>query len=204
MKKKFAFAVAYLLLLLLIAGCRGYKVQGTYDPTEQSFSGVVRPDDGSSEGTCPSVPKDFKESDLIGTWEYFDNTKGDLSLILSADNTYKQIYDYAPNNYHYEGEWKKWRLERHPDGTGLVVFQDMWFCDVNCISLRGGVVVNPCEQYKTVTLNNGEVALVLVGSPPPNIPNLSPDSPIIALRGIQLVEPALDPDSVSTIYRLKR
>ncbi len=203
MRVKLSFVVSCILLL---TACRAeqYQFVGTYDPTEEAMSGVVRSSDDTSEGTCPAVPKSFKESDLVGTWEYFDNSKGDLSLILSADNTYKQIYNYTPNNYHYEGEWKKWRLERRANGTGLVIFQDMWFCEMNCIPLRGGAVVNACEQYKTHALKGKEVALILTGAPPPNIPNLSPDSPVIALRGIQMIDPALDPDSTSIIYSLNR
>jgi hypothetical protein len=203
MKAKYILAVC---CMLVITACQAqqYKFVGTFDPTAQAMTGVVRPDGNSSGGTCPSVPSNFNETDLVGTWEYFDNSRGELALILSADNTYKQIYDYAPNNYHYEGEWKKWRLERRINGTGLVIFQDMWFCEVDCIPLRGGAVTDPCDQYKTVPLNNKEVALVLMGAPPPNDPELSIDSPIIALRGIQMIDPPLDPDSTSIIYRLKR
>src|SRR5258706_14898634 len=59
--------------------------------------------------SCPLLPKDFSESDLVGTWigEYFGSID---KLVIRADGTYKQIYSSAPP-INFESDWQKWYLE---------------------------------------------------------------------------------------------
>ncbi len=203
MKLRYALAITY---MLLVAGCFGssYKVIGNYDPTQQSFSGVVVPSDANAGEGCPPLPEDFKESDLIGTWGFFTTgTGGVVTITLQANGTYKLIYDYPLTGYHYEGDWKKWHLERRDNGTALVRFQEMPICGRTCKPLYSGVVVDSCEHYKRVPIKDNEVGLILTGSPPPDS-NLPADSPINALHGIEMFDPSLDPDSGGITYRLKR
>lgn len=195
------------LCAFLVAGCyeSSYKVVGNYDPTQRALSGVVIPSDADTGEGCPPLPETFQESDLTGTWGFFGTGNGGvITITLRANGTYKQIYDYPLTGYHYEGDWKRWELERRDNGTALVHFQEMPICGRTCKPLYSKVVIDSCEQYKRVPIKDNEVALILIGSPRPKDPNLPSDSPLIALHGIELIDPALDPDSMGLTYRLKR
>jgi len=201
--------IRYLLLVacaFLVVACYegSYKVVGSYDPTQEAFSGVVIPGNAASGKGCPPLPETFRESDLVGTWGYFGIEPGIVTLTLRADGIYNLAYEYPYTGYHYENDGKQWKIERRENGTALVHFQEMPICGKTCKPLHSGVVVDSCEQYKRIPIKDNEVALILIGSPHPQDPKLSPDSPIIALRGIEMIDPALDPDSVGITYRLKR
>jgi hypothetical protein len=204
MKARTILAISSLLFAVACSS-GGYKVVGSYDPTQQAFSGVVMPDNPDSGKGCPPLPETFKESDMVGIWGYFGiGPGGVMTITIQADGTYRQIYDYPYTGYHYEGDWRHWELERRENGTALIHFQDMPICGETCKPFFSGVIVDSCEQYKRIPIKDNEVALILLGSPPPNDPKLSPDSPVIALRGIEMLDPALDPDSAGILYRLKR
>lgn len=203
MKARTVLAISSLLLAVACSS-GGYKVLGSYDPTQQAFSGVVISDNADPR-ECPPLPETFKESDLVGTWVTFSgHTSEPITLTLRADGTYNQINDSPFSGYHYEGGWKRWYLERRENDTAVIHFQDMLICGETCKPIYSGIVVDSCEQYKRIPIKDNEVALVLIGSPPPNDPKLSPDSPVIALRGIEMIDPSLDPDSGPIVYRLKR
>ncbi len=109
-----------IICVLQVAGCYGssYKVVENHDPTQQALSGVVIPGDADTGEGCPPLPETFQESDLIGTWFFFGTGNGGVvTITLRADGTYKQIYDYPLTGYHYEGDWKKWEIERRGNGT---------------------------------------------------------------------------------------
>ena len=197
MKKTY---VAVIACLLFATACGGgsYEVVGEYDPTEQSFSGVVV--QGDSGKGCPPLPETFRDSDLVGTWEVFAGGVGTTTLIMKEDGMYKQIHEYPAANYHYESNWQQWQLERRDNGTSYVHFEGMLFCGRTCSHSLGGKWYDFCDK-KMITMREDEVILMLVGVPTATLPA---DSLLLAPRGIKMYEPKLDPDSNPVIYRLKR
>ncbi len=67
---------------------------------------------------------DFRESDLVGTWETRYRKRGFDRLIFRADGTFKQIYkDHIEEDYVFETSWNEWWVERFPDGRVRVHLQ---------------------------------------------------------------------------------
>jgi len=203
MKAKY-FWIVFLSIMISACWAEQYKFVGTHDPTKQAMSGVVLSSEEESNKSCTPLPKGFADEDVVGIWRYFSGGTGVLTLTLQANGTYKQEYEYPPKGTHYKSEWKPWRLERRENGIALIVFQDMRYCAIGCAPVQGGVLINSCEGYKEVILNENETALILTGALPPNDPKLDPDSPLIPSKGIELIDPSLDPDSGPIVYRLKR
>lgn len=62
----------------------------------------------------------LEASDLVGTWQTdygnYDHLPGGMeTLVMRADGTYQQVYEYA--GYVYTSPWHKWRLERLSNGN---------------------------------------------------------------------------------------
>jgi len=119
-----------------------------------------------NELTCPSLPEDFQETDLIGTWiaEYFENSD---KLVINADGTYKQMYSSL--SLSFESEWQNWRIEYHPQGYALLHLSGMRRCDdisSICNASGGGLppgeaAINPCTS-EPITYTD-EVILFITG-----------------------------------------
>jgi hypothetical protein len=117
--------------------------------------------------TCPPLPPNFTESNLVGTWigNYFGNID---KLIIRADGTYQQIYsgDYV----NFESDWHKWNVEYDKDGYVRLHLAGMRRCDgldSECNDPGGGLpsdsqAVNPCTP-EWVTLDD-EVILFVTGT----------------------------------------
>ncbi len=118
--------------------------------------------------SCPLLPKDFSESDLVGTWigEYFGSID---KLVIRSDGTYKQIYSSAPP-INFESDWQKWYLEQDADGYTRLHLAGMRRCDgldSECNDPGGGLpsdsrAINPCASGY-ITLND-EVILFVTGT----------------------------------------
>ena len=77
----------------------------------------------------PPVPDEFKESDLIGTWQATygsPNTKDTLKL--KSDGTYQQNFQSPASDYYYEGPWNSWHLEYTTDGRPKLHLEGMKYC----------------------------------------------------------------------------
>ena len=137
-------------------------------------------------------------ADLVGTWEMIAGGTGKETLILKKDGTYKQIHDYAPDNYHFESEWHTWKFERQENGTALVRFQEMMTCSWNCfVSIDEEIKQrDPCSR-RMITKKNERV-FNMIG----DVPGTTPEPTI--LRRFTIFEPGLDPDSNPIVYELKR
>lgn len=69
------------------------------------------------EKLCDNPPSDFREADLVGTWEVEYGNQGIDRLVIKADGTFKQTYrDYGEQGYVYETSWNEWRVKRFSDG----------------------------------------------------------------------------------------
>lgn len=190
----------YILLvacMLLVAACAtgSYQVIGKYDPTEQSFNGVVV--QSGSKGNCPPLPATFQESDLVGIWHTYWNETGMMTVTIKADGTFKQVYDYPPLNYYYEGDWHTWKLERRDDGPSYVHFDGMLVCGRMCGHSLGGTWYDSCGQ-RMITMKENEVVLLLT-----SVVTEGLSSKLAAPRGIEMFEPVLDPDTLPVIYQLE-
>lgn len=199
MVKKTIIALSVGVLIAVACGTRSYHIIGEYDPTRESFNGMVVQGDGGKG--CPHPPETFQESDLVGTWvKTSGGGEGKMSLILKEDGTYQQIYDYPLTGYHYESDWQKWHLEYRDSGTPHLHLRGMRQCTHRCWQDADGTWYDFCEGRK-ITFK-GEVILLVTGdiarfaTPPPLIP--------IAPRGIQLLHPQSDPDSVEDVFQLQR
>lgn len=101
--------------------------------------------------TCPELPDNFSESNLIGTWtgRYFGNVD---RLIIRADGTYKQIY--SAEGLNFESNWETWYIEYDPQGYARLHLAGMRRCDgldSVCNDPGGGLpngeqALNPCES----------------------------------------------------------
>ncbi len=118
---------------------------------------------------CPSLPKDFTESDLVGTWvgKYFQSTD---KLIIREDGTYQQIYSSDPPR-NFESEWQKWYTEYDSSGYLRLHLVGMRRCDglnSECNNPGGGLppgteVFNPCTETSMFYPQN-EVIVFVTGS----------------------------------------
>ncbi len=92
---------------------------------------------------CPTPPKDFSSSTLVGTWVAGRPDWSD-TLIIKADGTYKQILHLVSNtrNYDYESTWQSWRLEPQPNGIPYLHLTGYRVCaywpDISCDQVGGG------------------------------------------------------------------
>jgi hypothetical protein len=69
-------------------------------------------------------PSNFKEANLIGTWQATYGAERIDTLIIKADGTYKQIY-HEPDGYTYESPWYNWHVERSRNGGIYVKLERM-------------------------------------------------------------------------------
>jgi hypothetical protein len=116
---------------------------------------------------CPPLPKNFTESELVGTWigNYFGNVD---KLTIRADGTYKQ--NYSGDYINFESDWQKWHVEYDKDGYARLHLAGMRRCDgldSECNDPGGGLpsdspAVNPCTP-EWIALND-EVILFVTGT----------------------------------------
>jgi hypothetical protein len=115
-----------------------------------SFLSFYSANEKAEAPACPPLPKDFTESDLIGTWigNYFGSID---KLKIRADGTYKQIYSSEPP-INFESDWQKWHIEYDNSGYVRLHLAGMRRCDgtdTECNDPGGGLptdspAVNPC------------------------------------------------------------
>jgi hypothetical protein len=120
---------------------------------------------------CPSLPKGFSSSDLLGTWigKYFGNID---RLTLRADGKYRQSYEfYADPSLNFESPWRNWYVEEDHRGYALLHLVGLRRCDgldSECSNPGGGLpggdrVINPCTEI-FMTYPGGEIVLFVTGS----------------------------------------
>lgn len=164
-----------------------------------SFFTFSRGNQNADASACPPLPKDFTESDLVGTWigKYFGNID---RLIIRADGTYKQIYKFNTNEPSgFESDWQEWRIEYDPHGYIRLHLTGMRRCDgldSECNNPGGGLpsgdlVINPCEET-SLTYPKNEVILFVTGSLS-NVP-----------RGIMFQQAKLAGSDWSYTFRLEK
>jgi hypothetical protein len=80
--------------------------------------GTALPIQSTSETTysCPPLPPNFKEEDLIGTWTTSYSLTDKDTLVIKDDGTYKQIYDDPDASQYYESDWQEWWIEYRESG----------------------------------------------------------------------------------------
>ncbi len=78
----------------------------------------------------PPVSSEFKETDLIGTWQatYGSQNTTD-TLKLRSDGTYQQVFQLPAGDYYYEGSWNNWHLEYTSDGRPKLHLEGMRYCE---------------------------------------------------------------------------
>lgn len=118
---------------------------------------------------CPTLPKNFTEADLIGTWvgKYFGDTD---TLTIRADSTYKQIYS-ANKSIKFQSDWQKWYIEHDSYGYVRLHLAGAHRCDgldSECNNPGGGLpsgsrAINPCQPESSLFLNH-EVILFVTGT----------------------------------------
>lgn len=148
-----------LITLLISIGVFAFLCLGTLPLTSSN--------EKNDEIVCVPLPENFKETDLVGTWEgrYFGYVD---KLIIRADGTYKQIF--SSDSLNFESDWQEWSFEYQSDGLGRLILAGMRRCDGTdsiCDNPGGGlppseVAINPCKtEYISYT---GEVILFVTGS----------------------------------------
>lgn len=187
--------------ILLVASCKpsSSQVIGKYDPTRQSFDGVVIQNMDSAR--C-SLPQDFKKSDLVGTWKMVGGKVGggEMSLTLKDDGSFQQTYDYSPGGYHYTSEWLRWWLQPRENDVPLVHLEGMRWCTHMCFTSKG-TWYDFCKG-EMITFYDDEVILLVTGVVTEDkttpFPGFVPPP-----RGIQLIHPKGDPDSGVPVFELQ-
>jgi hypothetical protein len=92
----------------LLFACRSFG-----DVTPQT----TKPDIGNANAySCPALPANFKETDLIGTWTVSYSLNDKDILILKEGGIFKQIYDDPDANQRYESNWQEWWIEYRESG----------------------------------------------------------------------------------------
>jgi hypothetical protein len=136
------------------------------------------------QSTCEPVTEDFKEVDLIGTWQavYGAGSRVD-TLIIEENGKYKQSFSDSSSGYTYVSDWNPWWLESRPSGFMYLHMKNMMFCDLNdvCVKpedeLGNFSFFDICENRSIDT--EGEMILVIVGDK--SYPGLTESASGIAL-----------------------
>jgi hypothetical protein len=187
------------VLLIVACGPDSYRVIGKYDPTQQSFNGVVV--QNKDDAGCQLPPSTFEKSDLVGTWNMVSGSVGGtMTLTLKTDGTYQQVYDYPLGDYHYTSEWLKWWLQPHDNGIPLLHLEGMRWCTYMCFT-GGGTWYDFCNG-EMITFNDDEVMLLVTGVSTEEkttpFPGFVPPP-----RGIQLIGLKGDPDSSVPVFEIR-
>jgi hypothetical protein len=97
---------------------------------------------------CPLPPKSFSATDLVGTW--VAGWSDDLdTLIIRADNTYKQLIHLRAPTFDYESDWQPWRIDYSVEGRPYLHLEGMRLC------AYGGGEIAACNQIGGGTGNSG-------------------------------------------------
>jgi hypothetical protein len=127
-----------------------------------------------SDQGCLSPPKNFSESDLIGTWVSLGHNQD--TLIIRDDGKYKQIihieYIDIPD-VDFESDWQSWWLEENSaDGVPYLHLERMNLCaafpNLSDCEHTGGTEKdwnNFCSLSHTRVQSNGEGILAVMGAP---------------------------------------
>jgi len=121
----------------------------------------------SSSGISLKAPSTFTESDLIGTWNDWNNVDNDETLTLHSDYTFEQIYESSSSGYRYEGEGT-WSVEIRPSGCVYLHLEGMKYfhltasaADLGNRHLDGSLINfwEPCEE-QSITMPDKVILLV--------------------------------------------
>jgi hypothetical protein len=128
MQTRFLFKLAFLAFIALLAnGCFCLPNAIFSNPNSQTTA------------TCPALPADFNEADLIGTWKASYSLNDQDILIIKEDGTYKQIYDVPDAGFRYESDWLEWWIEYRESGYIRLHLEGMRRCDgIQSIFERAG------------------------------------------------------------------
>jgi len=157
----------------------------------------------TAEWACRPLPGNFRDSDLIGTWQPTDEAGvATDEIILREDGTYKQTYQQS-NGYRYESVWNRWWIEHRISGGVYVHLEGMRYChstDEICARADGGggdsLFYDPCEDR--VLKMEGEVLLAVTGTQGTRDPSI-----IGAPKGIALMHIRPSLDTTSSFFVLK-
>lgn len=84
----------------------------------------------TSEATskCPFPPKEFSESDLVGTWGGDIDKPWDSMIIILEDGRYKQLIDVESQKFKYESAWKPWHVTYSDKGLPYLYLEGFFMC----------------------------------------------------------------------------
>jgi hypothetical protein len=160
------------------------------------------PRNAEAEWGCLSLPADFSEDYLIGTWYHQGASVSRDELIIREDGLYMQIIEIGDSPL-YEGPWNSWWIEKRQSGGTYVHFDRMHFTgstDELIHFPEGGtgdlMLYDLCEQR--IVRTQGEVILIVFGTEGSSSPFLSS-----APRGISLMNMSGDGDSGTTHFILR-
>jgi len=121
--------------------------------------------------SCPALPQDFKENDLVGTWVTSYSLNDKDTLVIKEDGTYKQIYSDPDSGNHYESDWLEWWIEKRDSGYIRLHLKGMHRAgEIESIFNRQGGGIDP-EQFTAIDYCENvvvemphEVILIVTGS----------------------------------------
>jgi hypothetical protein len=120
---------------------------------------------------CRPLAEGFSEQDLVGTWIARSIDISD-TLIIRADNTFRQIIHIGYKSLDYESGWQRWWYERRKNGTGYLHLVGLRICAADtgysCDWLNDGKIpwADVCEsQWMDPGPTAGEIILVVYGFP---------------------------------------
>jgi hypothetical protein len=128
---------------------------------------------------CQPPPKSFSELSLVGTWHSMSPAASD-TLIIKADNTYKQIIHMLVDGiaFDYESDWQTWWLEEQENEIPHLHLSGYRVCaywpEITCETEGGGdgYWTDFCQE-KRVEMDGEGIFLVLGAIGAPNSVGLS-------------------------------
>ncbi len=100
---------------------------------------------------CPPPPKEFRESDLIGTWVAI-GSRGNNAIQILNDGRYKQIMNVEWQRFSYESDWRPWRTTYSDKGLPYLHLGGLLMCaywyQMDCRTSRTGIETNPGVDTK--------------------------------------------------------
>jgi hypothetical protein len=128
---------------------------------------------------CQPPPKSFSELSLVGTWHSMSPAASD-TLIIKADNTYKQIIHMLVDGiaFYYESDWQTWWLEEQENEIPHLHLSGYRVCaywpEITCETEGGGdgYWTDFCQE-KRVEMDGEGIFLVLGAIGAPNSVGLS-------------------------------
>jgi hypothetical protein len=124
-----------------------------------------------SENIC-SLPPNFSEADLFGTWvaSRYTYPKVSDAIVIRNDGLYKQIVEMESPPVFYESEWQPWHIEYSTSGIAYLHMEGMRLCgyvsDIFDCSVAGGgdfYWYDFCTE-ETTQMPTGEGILIVTGT----------------------------------------